>query len=790
MHLPDTMTIAPTIRTMTDLLLDPAIRSWVFVPIIVIVFLIGIIRHYAYLLLVNKKKSDLQNLKDSHYLAKARILRENGRFLPANGFAMRKYFLNDEEHGYMLKRVAKQTSQPSALDPSMITDMLKGNMLNMIPMIFIGGWINWTFSGFVATKVPFPLTLRFKPMLQAGINLASLDAAWVSSASWYFLNAFGLRSVYNLVLGGENAAESVMDEQMQGAPQAPPDPQQAFKAEWEALQLYSHSFRAESNAVSLIMSKIDAISRIAELKNVNMVDTENRNNGIFTNIVARIGPKGSDRTNESILLNSHFDTVYGGPGASDNGAACAIMLEILDVLAHSDVPLKHHVIFLFNGAEENGLKGSKLFIAEHPWRQSIRAFINMDARGAGGRALLFRSTPGASWILDAYAASAPYPYWTVMAQEVFKLHLIPSNTDFSIFANNGDIPGVDIAYVKNSWVYHTSRDSLEAIQAGSIQQSGANVLALARTMLKSEEINEKISVANSPSDHVFYDFVGLFAFSYSLLSGSILYGVLSVGTFIIAVCRIQCGQYSIRDLLLAIAHHLIVFISMLLLGSLQCLAISLIGARWFYVMPLVAPIYVLPMTLFGIGVHFVLASRMTKKNSHEKMYYEAGLLILASILAIVTISRIASAYLFFFPLIFALLRVPLLYLVSRFFGFLGEQENKFGQLVRNLEDKPPRLILVTQLVTFLPASLFLCAHVKLFFDVFLPLLANERRKILAQFMALPVAYLGSSFFVLFTGNLAHISRKLAIFFFIVTAIILVLSNIAALIVTIVMNDKM
>jgi len=249
---------------MAELLLDPNIRLWVFLPIVVITFLIGILRHYVSILLSSPKKVEVTQVEDSQALLRSRALRENGKYLPKQSFAMRKQFFNHEELGYFKTRKPAPAMNNPMSDPSVMTEMLKGNVTNVLPMIIIGGWINWTFSGFVTTKVPFPLTLRFKPMLQRGVDLMALDASWVSSASWYFLNVFGLRSIYALVLGDNNAADQarVMQEQMSGGGVAmPPDPKQAFKAEWEALQICDHRWALQDieNDVMGVLPSVESL---------------------------------------------------------------------------------------------------------------------------------------------------------------------------------------------------------------------------------------------------------------------------------------------------------------------------------------------------------------------------------------------------------------------------------------------------------------------------------------------------------------------------------------------------
>lgn len=59
-------------------------------------------------------------------------------------------------------------------------------------------------STFCTVKLPFPLTIKFKSMLQAGVATKDMDPRWMSSISWYFLCFFGLQPVFNYILGSDN----------------------------------------------------------------------------------------------------------------------------------------------------------------------------------------------------------------------------------------------------------------------------------------------------------------------------------------------------------------------------------------------------------------------------------------------------------------------------------------------------------------------------------------------------------------------------------------------------------
>ncbi|KAI8926640.1 integral membrane protein DUF106-domain-containing protein [Entophlyctis helioformis] len=240
-----------------EIYLDPAIRNWVLFPIMLVMVLVGVLRHHATQLLQSTPKGNLKQLRETASLMRARTLRSpNAADLPLSAFKARKAFLAKafDDGEYLKVKITPDAApvnpmaDPDAMGP--MKDMMTKNLAMIVPQTLIMSWITFFFSGFILIRLPFPLTLRFKAMLQRDIQTSDMDVTWVSSLSWYFLNLFGLRSIYTLILGDATSADGMQDmQQMQamGTPQMqqPAEVAKAFTSEKEFLELAEHNWSLE-----------------------------------------------------------------------------------------------------------------------------------------------------------------------------------------------------------------------------------------------------------------------------------------------------------------------------------------------------------------------------------------------------------------------------------------------------------------------------------------------------------------------------------------------------------------
>jgi hypothetical protein len=193
------------------------------------------------------------------------------------------------------------------------------------------------------------------------------------------------------------------------------------------------------------------------------------------NVVARI--PGRERT--AVLFSTHYDSSPESVGAGDAAMVVAASVEAIRALAADGRRPRNTLLFHFGDGEEDGLLGSAAFL-RHPWAQDVRAFVNLESAGPAGRALLFQAGPGNAWLARAYARAVSRPYGTVLAQDLFQSGIVPSDTDFRIYRDQGGLRGLDLATVRDGYAYHTALDRPERIPPGTIQHLGGTLLGLAR----------------------------------------------------------------------------------------------------------------------------------------------------------------------------------------------------------------------------------------------------------------------------------------------------------------------
>ena len=200
------------------------------------------------------------------------------------------------------------------------------------------------------------------------------------------------------------------------------------------------------------------------------------------NIIATL----SGRRQEAIGLVAHYDSAPESPGAADDGLGVAVVLETARVLA-ARRDRQWTIFILVTDGEEASLMGAAALVTDRVIASNLKAYINVEAAGSDGAAVLFQTGPGNGWLTGAWARRAPHPRGGSFGIEVYRR--LPNDTDFTIFAGQ-NIPGLNFAAVDDGYSYHTARDEPDRLSSDSLRLTGENTVAVA-TRLDALDITKR-----------------------------------------------------------------------------------------------------------------------------------------------------------------------------------------------------------------------------------------------------------------------------------------------------------
>lgn len=209
---------------------------------------------------------------------------------------------------------------------------------------------------------------------------------------------------------------------------------------------------------------LDAVEMVTEgAKRVRLTLLQEEVTRTSRNVEARI--QGSDRADEILTLTAHYDSVPEGPGAYDNMAGAAIIMEVCRYLKEHQP--RRTVEFVWFGAEEKGLLGSRHYIKLHEQELGKHRFnMNVDLAGqlVGGNVIGVTADPSVCSMLTYLAAETGIGMTT--KNQIW-------GSDSNTFAWKG-IPAMTLN--RDGFGMHTHYDTVDLLSAWSLERS-ARLLA-------------------------------------------------------------------------------------------------------------------------------------------------------------------------------------------------------------------------------------------------------------------------------------------------------------------------
>jgi hypothetical protein len=392
-----------------------------------------------------------------------------------------------------------------------------------------------------------------------------------------------------------------------------------------------------------LVAQLTALGLAPEIQRATGVTPRYEVAGTVENIVARL--KGTSGGTDVVALVAHYDSVPAGPGAGDDGAGVAALLETLRAL-RAGAPLRNDVLFVITDGEEDGLLGASVFVAENPSAKDVRVVVNFEARGNAGESQMFETSAGNGRLVQIFAQAAPHPSGSSLTYEIYK-HM-PNDTDMTVFKKSG-AAGLNFAFIGHWEAYHTPLDNPQMLDRGSLQQHGENALSLARSLGNTDltQLEDRDSVYFSLPGNFFAHYSSRFLWPLALVSGVLLFGAIFYAN--------GAWQTSLLSIFTSFFIHIVVLLVLLLIGLGFVL-----GVHWLH-------LRVLPEggleqnALYVFGLYALLAAALTllyslfRRRITPPAFFLGGALLIFVLILVTTKWLPGGSYLFVWPLLAGLL---------------------------------------------------------------------------------------------------------------------------------------
>ena len=232
-------------------------------------------------------------------------------------------------------------------------------------------------------------------------------------------------------------------------------------------------------------------------------------NGVFPegktayNAVSEI--PGSDKRDEVVMLGAHLDSWHAATGATDNAAGSAIMMEAARILSAIGIRPRRTIRVALWSGEEQGLLGSKAYVAEHFGSfeepkadySKFAGYFNIDSGTGRARGASVFGPDEAGDILREVLG--PFEDLGVMGARSTNSRR-SGGTDSTSF-NAAGLPGIGmsqdpIEYGSHTW--HTNLDTYEHLVEDDLKKSAMVIAAAVYHLAMRDEMLPRFDKEEMP----------------------------------------------------------------------------------------------------------------------------------------------------------------------------------------------------------------------------------------------------------------------------------------------------